>query len=145
MGEHNGIAFFTIGQRRGLGVASSEPLYVLDLDPASRTVIVGPESGLYDTEIWADQVNLVAAGDLSKPTPVRARVRYRMPEAEALVWQETPDTLRLRFAQPQRAVTPGQALVCYNGDVVVAGGTIQATDRTRLLGQSFEREAVLSH
>jgi tRNA-specific 2-thiouridylase len=133
LGEHNGIAFFTIGQRRGLGVAASEPLYVVDLDAATRTVVVGPEAALFDHEVWADEANLVAAASLGEPRLVRARVRYRMTEAEAYVWQESPDTLRLRFTQPQRAVTPGQAVVCYDGDVIVAGGTIQSTDRTRML------------
>jgi tRNA-specific 2-thiouridylase len=128
LGEHEGVAFYTIGQRRGLGVVSREPLYVIDLDPRSRTVLVGPEDELFDTELLADEVNLVSVADLEVPRTVKARIRYRMTDAEATVWQESPGELRLRFARPQRAITPGQSLVCYDGDDVVAGGTI-----TRLL------------
>jgi tRNA-specific 2-thiouridylase len=124
LGEHEGIAFYTIGQRRGLGVVTREPLYVIDLDARSRTVLVGPEEALFDADVVADEVNLVSAADLRKPRAVQARIRYRMTDAEATVWQESPGELRLHFARPQRAITPGQSLVCYDGDMVVAGGTI---------------------
>jgi tRNA-specific 2-thiouridylase len=127
LGEHAGVAFFTIGQRRGLGVVSRDPLYVIDLDPTKRMVVVGPEDALFATDLVADDVNLVGIGDLHQPLAVKARIRYRMADAEAVVWQEIPGQLRLRFAHPQRAITPGQSLVCYDGDVVVAGGTIART------------------
>jgi tRNA-specific 2-thiouridylase len=130
LGEHRGIAFYTIGQRRGLGIVSREPLFVVDLDAATRTVVVGPEAALFDDELYADEINLVGTGDLSTPRPVQARIRYRMQDADATVQQVGPDRLRVRFAQPQRAITPGQAVVCYDGDVVIAGGTITATTRT---------------
>jgi tRNA-uridine 2-sulfurtransferase len=130
LGEHRGIAFYTIGQRRGLGLVSPDPLFVVDLDPEQRTVYVGPEEALFDSEVYADEVNLVAAADLSEPRLVRARTRYRMTEAVAWVRQSGPDELHLRFAEPQRAMTPGQAVVCYDADVVVAGGTIKATSRS---------------
>lgn len=130
LGEHRGVAFYTIGQRRGLGVVSQEPLFVVDLDAANRTLIVGPEEALFDYDLYADEINLVAAADLSEPRPVRARVRYRMIEAEATVQQIGPDRLQVHFEQPQRAITPGQAVVCYDGDTVVVGGTITATTRT---------------
>ncbi len=129
LGTHPGIAFFTIGQRRGLGLTSAEPLYVVDLDPATRTLVVGPEEALFDDEVYADEANLVSVADLTEPRLVRARVRYRMQEAEAIVRQLPDGRLQLRFSQPQRAITPGQAVVCYEGDVVVAGGTITRTSR----------------
>jgi tRNA-specific 2-thiouridylase len=124
VGEHAGIAFYTIGQRRGLGVVSREPLYVIDLEAATRTVVVGPEEALFATDLLADDVNLVGVADLRVPKSVKARIRYRMADADAIVWQEVPGQLRLRFERPQRAITPGQSVVCYEGDAVVAGGTI---------------------
>ncbi len=129
LGEHQGVAFYTIGQRRGLGVVSKDPLFVIDLEPATRRVIVGPESALFDTDVVADDVNLVATDDLSQPRTIQARIRYRMNDAEASVWQNEAGELRLKFHRPQRAITPGQSLVCYDGDVVVAGGTIARTIR----------------
>jgi tRNA-specific 2-thiouridylase len=130
LGEHEGIAFYTIGQRRGLRVVSREALYVVDLDPHSRSVVVGPEDALFDTDLVADEVNLVSVADLREPRTVQARIRYRMTDAEAIVWQELPGELLLRFARPQRAITPGQSLVCYDGEDVVAGGTIKRLIRS---------------
>lgn len=129
LGEHRGIAFYTIGQRRGLGVVSPDPLYVVDLDPRSRTLFVGPEEALYDTELVADEANLVSVADLQTPRLVKARIRYRMTDADAYVSQPEPGLLRVSFLEPQRAITPGQAVVCYDGDVVIAGGTICRTSR----------------
>lgn len=132
VGEHRGVAFYTIGQRRGLGLVSRDPLYVVDVDAENRTIIVGPEDALYDTELTADEANLVSAADLREERPVKARIRYRMTDADAFVSQPAPGELRVRFAEPQRAITPGQAVVCYDGDAVVAGGTISRTSRTYL-------------
>ncbi|HEX5416862.1 MAG TPA: tRNA 2-thiouridine(34) synthase MnmA [Chloroflexota bacterium] len=130
LGEHKGVAFFTIGQRRHLGIAGGEPLFVIDLDAETRTVYVGPEDALLATDVFADEVNLVSVGSLSEPLPVKARIRYRMNEAAATVRETATGELQVTFAQPQRAITPGQAVVCYAGDVVVAGGTINRTSRT---------------
>ena len=132
VGEHRGIAFYTIGQRRGLGLVSCDPLYVVDVDAQNRTIVVGPEEALYDTELTADEANLVSVAEIPEPRRVKARIRYRMTDADAFVFQTAPDQLRLRFVEPQRAITPGQAVVCYEGDVVVAGGTINRTNRTRV-------------
>jgi tRNA-specific 2-thiouridylase len=141
LGEHEGIAFYTIGQRRGLGVVSREPLYVVDLDARSRTVLVGPEEALFDTDLVADELNLVSVADLREPRLVQARIRYRMTDADATVWQESPAEMRLRFARAQRAITPGQSLVCYDGDIVVAGGTISRMVRGRPDVQAYARPA----
>jgi tRNA-specific 2-thiouridylase len=110
-------------------VVSREPLFVLDLDAVNRRVLVGPEEALFDTDLVADEVNLVAVADLHEPVAVKARIRYRMTDADATIWQEVPGEIRLKFARPQRAITPGQSLVCYDGDAVVAGGTITRTIR----------------
>jgi len=131
LGEHRGIAFYTIGQRRGLGLISNEPLFVVDLDYERREIVVGPEEALFDTDVFADETNLVSVPDLHEPRLVQARVRYRMQDADAMAHQLPSGELHLRFRQPQRAITPGQAVVCYDGDRVVAGGTISSTSRTR--------------
>ena len=139
LGEHRGIAFYTIGQRRGLGVVSSDPLYVIDVDAVSRTIVVGPEAALFDHELIADEASFVQVAAIPEPLPIKARVRYRMVDAEATVQQVGPETIKVRFAQPQRAITPGQAVVCYADDVVVAGGTITSTNRTRRVDGLFQQ------
>lgn len=142
LGEHRGIAFYTIGQRRGLGLVSPDPLYVVDVDASNRAIIVGPEDALYDTELIAGEANLVSVADLRTPRLVKARIRYRMTDADAYVSQPQPDLLRVTFLEPQRAITPGQAVVCYDDDVVVAGGTICRTSRTALRETIARRQAV---
>ncbi|HLZ08563.1 MAG TPA: tRNA 2-thiouridine(34) synthase MnmA [Chloroflexota bacterium] len=144
LGEHRGIAFYTIGQRRGLGLVSNESLFVVDLDYERRAIVVGPEEALFDTEVYADETNLVSVSDLREPRPVQARVRYRMQDADAVAEQLSSGELHLRFQQPQRAITPGQAVVCYDGDRVVAGGTISSTSRTRDRGARLTVEPALS-
>lgn len=144
IGEHRGIAFYTIGQRRGLGLVSKDPLFVVDLDYQTRTILVGPEEELFDLDVFADEANLVGAADLAEPRLVKARVRYRMQDADAWVQQLPTGELHLRFANPQRAITPGQAVVCYDGDRVMAGGTISSTSRTRLRAAGEQLAPALS-
>ena len=129
IGEHRGVAFYTVGQRRGLGIAAREPLFVVEIDAARNAVVVGPEAALYRDELIAEAANLISVGRVDTPLRVEAKVRYRMPAATGLLDQPAPDHLRLRFDRPQRAVTPGQSLVCYQGDLVVGGGTICETSR----------------
>ncbi len=126
-GEHPGIIYFTIGQRKGLGLASDEPLYVVDIDPERNVLIVGSESDLLHTELIADGLNLVALPALEGPVRCRARIRYRMEEAPATVLpapEHGEDAVRVIFDAPQRAITPGQAVVFYDGDVLLGGATI---------------------
>jgi tRNA-specific 2-thiouridylase len=144
IGEHRGIAFYTIGQRRGLGLVSKDPLFVVDLDYQTRTILVGPEEELFDLDVFADEANLVGAADLAEPRLVKARVRYRMQDADAWAQQLPTGELHLRFANPQRAITPGQAVVCYDGDRVLAGGTISSTSRTRLRAAGEQLAPALS-
>ncbi|MBI4494320.1 MAG: tRNA 2-thiouridine(34) synthase MnmA [Chloroflexi bacterium] len=124
LGRHQGVAFHTIGQRRGLGIAASQPLYVTALDPATNTVVVGPQEELLRAECVATEVNLIALEALETPRRVQARIRYRAETCEAEIAPDGEARVRVTFAQPQRAVTPGQAIVFYDGDVVVGGGTI---------------------
>ncbi len=129
-GEHPGIIHFTVGQRRGLGIGTNEPLYVVAIEPERNTVIVGSDDDLFQNELVADGLNLVALPSLSGPLRCAARVRSRMTEAPATVWpapEVAPDAVRVVFDEHQRAITPGQAIVFYDGDVVMGGATIAST------------------
>lgn len=130
IGVHRGIAFYTVGQRRGLGIATGESHFVLEIDARRNALVVGPEAALYRDELIAEEPNLISVARLDAPLRVQAKVRYRMPAAAGLLDQPAPDRLRLRFDQPQRAITPGQSLVCYQDDLVVGGGTILQASRT---------------
>ena len=115
---------YTIGQRKGLGLAMGAPVYVCAKDMQANTVTVGPESELFDTIVYANEVNWIAIPELKGPLRVTARTRYHQTEQPATVYPAGPDSFRLEFDQPQRAPTPGQAVVLYQGDVVLGGGTI---------------------
>lgn len=124
VGQHRGAVRYTLGQRKGLGLAMDEPVYVCGKDMAANTVTVGPESALYSQEIIVEDLNWISIETLNTPLRVGAKTRSRQPEQPAQVRRETADRVRLVFDQPQRAVTPGQAAVFYDGDIVVGGGTI---------------------
>ena len=124
VGTHSGAVRYTIGQRKGLGLAMGAPVYVCAKDMQANTVTVGPESELFDTIVYANEVNWIAIPELEGPLRVTARTRYHQTEQPATVYPAGPDSFRLEFDQPQRAPTPGQAVVLYQGDVVLGGGTI---------------------
>ena len=123
LGQHKGIEFFTVGQRRGLGITGPEPLYVTRVDASSNRVVVGPESALYRDCLTVSRVNYVAGLVPSEPTPVRVKIRYKFEEAPAMLHPQ-PGGALVVFEKPQRAITPGQAAVFYRGDVVLGGGFI---------------------
>ncbi len=125
LGEHCGIVGCTVGQRRGLGVSSNcGRLYVKEVRPADNSVVLAENAALFSRALTANRLNLIAVKEISAPLRLRAKVRYRMAEQPCTVEQTGPDALRVTFDQPQRAITPGQAVVLYDGDVVVGGGTI---------------------
>jgi tRNA-specific 2-thiouridylase len=124
LGEHAGIIRYTVGQRRGLGLAAEKPLYVRAICPDRNTVIVGRAEELYSRALTARNINLIPVGKLEAPLKAGAKIRYRQPEQAATVWQLDEDTLRVEFDGPQWAVARGQAVVLYDGDVVLGGGTI---------------------
>jgi tRNA-specific 2-thiouridylase len=124
LGRHKGIEHYTVGQHKGLGITSGEPLYVCGLCAATHTVHLGRSAELLSHALDADHINLISCAQLDGPRRVSVRVRYHQPEQTALVTQTGPDTLHIVFDVPQRAVTPGQAVVLYEGDTVLGGGTI---------------------
>ncbi|MBA2450493.1 MAG: tRNA 2-thiouridine(34) synthase MnmA [Chloroflexi bacterium] len=124
LGRHQGIAFHTIGQRRGLGIAFQEPRYVTGLDAATNTVVVGTLDELMRRECSLEDVNWVKIAEPSGPIQSWARIRYRAELVPAQVHPEPGDRARVVFDEPQRAVTPGQSVVFYDGEYVVGGGTI---------------------
>ena len=128
LGRHKGLERYTTGQRRGLGVSADRPLYVLRKDAEANTVVLGDETELYSKTVWADDFNWVSLPPLSRPLRVTAKTRYSQTEAAALLYPEEDGLVRAVFDAPQRAVTPGQALVTYLGDAVVGGGTIRRAE-----------------
>ncbi len=124
MGEHSGVHNFTVGQRKGLGVATGSPLYVLEIKGDTGQVIVGDQENLYSRSLRVQRTNLIAAEDLPEPMRVMVKIRHRHEAAAANVERSGEDEILVRFDQPQRAITPGQAAVFYDGDVVVGGGWI---------------------
>lgn len=144
LGEHEGLIFYTVGQRKGLGISYEKPLYVLKLDHEKNELIVGTEKELYTKELYANELNFLLEKNinLSKPIEVMAKIRYRAQEAKATLEliqegekindkekQIVPENrknmiAKVVFEEPQRAVTPGQSVVFYLGDVVLGGGKI---------------------
>lgn len=124
LGRHNGLHKFTVGQRRGLGVAAGEALYVIELDPAKNRVVVGDGAASLSDSCVVEDVNWISIQRLNATMEVRARIRHRHAPAAARLEPLPGDRVRVTFAEPQRAITPGQAAVFYSGEVVVGGGWI---------------------
>lgn len=124
LGTHRGIIHYTVGQRKGLGIAAATPLYVAAVNVADNTVVLGQERDLYTTTLTAKHINLISTPTLDAPLRVQAKVRYRQAAQDATAVQTDADTLTVTFDTPQRAVTKGQSVVLYDGDTVVGGGII---------------------
>jgi tRNA-specific 2-thiouridylase len=125
VGRHGGVHRFTVGQRRGLGLASPRPRYVLALHPESRTVVVGEEEALLGDSLVARDVRWLSVPEPAGELRARARIRYRAAEAEARIRPLGQGRAEVTFAVPQRAITPGQAVVFYDGEVCLGGGWIE--------------------
>ena len=125
VGTHRGIVRYTLGQRRGLGVALHEPIYVNAKDIKRNTVTLGPETALYSKTLIVDNINLITGDNLEKPMKVMVKTRYLQAERPAWAVQTGMDEIRVDFDEAQRALTPGQAAVFYDGDIVVGGGIIK--------------------
>ncbi|HSB11361.1 MAG TPA: tRNA 2-thiouridine(34) synthase MnmA [Blastocatellia bacterium] len=125
IGEHAGLHRFTIGQRRGIGVAASEPLYVVKIDVPRNELVVGKRDQLFGESLIAAGVNWIAIAPPDEPVRARVRIRYRSTEAPAIITPLQAGRARVDFEEPQAAITPGQAAVFYDGDLVVGGGWIE--------------------
>ena len=126
LGEHRGIHAFTVGQRKGLGISSPDPLYVLQIHPDTRQVTVGADEQLLSRELFADRLNWISVSEPRSGMRVEAKIRHRHEPAPATLETDGPGRVRAVFDQPQRAITPGQSAVFYQGDEVVGGGWITA-------------------
>jgi tRNA-specific 2-thiouridylase len=124
VGQHTGIHRYTIGQRRGIGIANERPLYVLSIDAQKNRVVVGGEGELLSREFTVAGVNWIACGNPATPVRARVRVRYRHAEAPATITPLEDGRAHVAFDEPQRAITPGQATVFYLEDEVIGGGWI---------------------
>ena len=129
VGRHRGAVCYTLGQRKGLGLSKGAPVYVCGKDMAANTVTVGPNEALFSTTLIADDWNWFPFPALTEPVEVEAKARYNQPPQPATVYPEDDGTARVVFHQPQRALTPGQAVVLYRGDQVIGGGTIRNVSR----------------
>jgi tRNA-uridine 2-sulfurtransferase len=125
LGKHQGIWNYTIGQRRGLGIAYSEPLYVLRLDKEKNQVIVGTHDETVHTSFLVNDLNWIAFESLEGPLDVKIKIRSAQKETDALIEPAGTDAVRVTFAKPNDGITPGQSAVFYQGDVVVGGGMIE--------------------
>ena len=125
VGEHKGIANYTIGQRDKLGIALGEPVYVYGIDRESNTVFVGPQACLYAKGLTASQFNPVSMDVPDKTIEVFARIRYNAPEVKGYLTHLNEGNIRIEFAEPQKSVTPGQSVVFYHDDVVLGGAVIE--------------------
>ena len=124
IGEHSGVHNFTVGQRKGLGVATGAPLYVIQIRGGSGQVVVGPDDDLYSRTLRVRRANLVAVEKLIEPMRVTVKIRHRHIGAQATIESASLDEILVTFEEPQRAITPGQAAVFYDGDAVIGGGWI---------------------
>lgn len=124
IGTHEGYPFYTIGQRHGLGLALGDPIYVTKIDAETNIVTVGPKEELLGSGLAAGQINFIKYADLKTETAAIGKIRYKDEGSPCVVWQED-DVLKVRFAEPRRAITPGQAVVVYEGEDVLGGAWIK--------------------
>lgn len=124
LGEHKGIIRYTVGQRKGLGLALPCPMYVKEKDIEKNRIVLCKNEGLFSKELTATDINLISVEKIEEPMRVKARVRYNQSEQPATVIQLDENTIHVVFDEPQRAISKGQAVVLYDGDYVVGGGTI---------------------
>ena len=125
IGQHRGIIYYTIGQRKRLGIATGEPLYVTAINAASNTIIVGPKEDLYRRDFLVSGLNWLAIDDLHQPQDMEVKIRYSQNKAAARVVPEAEGRVRVTLREPRPAVTPGQSAVFYRNDTVMGGGIIQ--------------------
>lgn len=124
-GKHKGIIHYTVGQRRGLGLSLKSPLYVKRVDAKTHEVILCPKEELYSDSLICDKINLMSISSITEPINCSVKIRYSAPKVKATLIPIDTDTIKVVFNEPQRAITPGQAVVFYDNDIVIGGGTIK--------------------
>lgn len=124
LGQHKGIVYYTIGQRKGLGIALGKKVFVQSIDPIKNEVVLGDEEGIYKSRFFANDINFIPFDELSEEMEVTAKIRYGMKEAKAKIWPYK-DGVMVEFEKPQRAITKSQAVVFYNENIVIGGGIIR--------------------
>ncbi len=129
LGTHNGVALYTVGQRRGLGIARGEPLYVVEISPESKTIVVGRKEELLASEFSIESPHWISGRSPGFPFRCDVKIRYRHSGSRATIDPGEPDTLRVTFEKPQEAITPGQSAVFYDGEQVMGGGIIREVHR----------------
>ena len=125
LGRHKGIAFFTIGQRRGLRLAKGKPLYVIGIDREKNAVIVGEEDEVYRDSFIVDSINWISIKGMTSPITAQVKIRYNHPGSEATLFPKDKNGIEVKFKSPQKAITPGQAAVFYDDETVLGGGWIR--------------------
>jgi len=130
LGKHKGVPFYTIGQRKGLGISHPTPLYVLKIDTEKNQIIVGKNEETYSSSLIAEKINLISLPEINKPIRAKAKIRYRSPEAQATIEPLLNNRAKVIFDEPQRAITPGQAVVFYDDDIIIGGGWIELDNST---------------
>ena len=123
IGKHRGLIYYTIGQRKGIG-AYGRPMFVMKIDAENNTITLGEKGMEFSNELTAYDVNFVSGEFPKENMLITAKVRYQAPPAAAMLCPQKDGTVKLMFPEPQRAVTPGQAVVFYDGDIVLGGGTV---------------------
>jgi tRNA-specific 2-thiouridylase len=126
LGMHKGIIHYTVGQRKGLGISFGKPMFVVAVRPEDNTVVLGDETEVFSKGLTASDVNFISINELKEDLRVKAKIRYSAKEAEAVIRPLGNGRIEVLFDEPQRAVTPGQSVVFYDGDVVVGGGVIDS-------------------
>lgn len=127
LGRHRGIAYYTIGQRKGLGITSPEPLYVLEIDAKSNRIVVGSEKESRCSGLLSERINFISGNAPEKPLAVDVKIRYKANPVSATIYPPDNDTVKVFFEHKQKAITPGQSIVFYQGDEVIGGGIIKSS------------------
>ena len=125
LGHHRGIGAYTIGQRKGLNLAMGHPVFVTGINPEENKIIIGENDELFQRALYASNVNLMSRASLDEPVRLTAKIRYAHKAAPCIARQLPDGSLYVCFDEPQRAITPGQAVVLYDGDLVAGGGIIE--------------------
>ncbi|WP_341877646.1 tRNA 2-thiouridine(34) synthase MnmA [Defluviitalea saccharophila] len=124
LGKHKGIIHYTVGQRKGLGISFGKPMYVVEIRPQTNEVVLGENNEIFQKVLYANKLNFMPFETLEGSMSVHAKIRYSHKLSPCVITMQDENTLRCEFDEPQRAITPGQAVVFYDGDIVVGGGTI---------------------